>query len=101
MYDTINHGQALKHPSVKQCYKKDNQMIKIEMIKSYTIPLYGNKHSMPYAKLLISDDIAKKTVDTKEHNGSQYFIFNRKRHYIRNTGTLYNPTFTIINPCNI
>lgn len=76
-------------------------MIKIETIKSYTISLYGNKRSMPYAKLLISDDITKKTVDTKEHNGSRYFIFNRKRHYIRNTGTLYNPTFTIINPCNI
>lgn len=60
MYDTINHGQALKRPSVKQHYKKNNQMIKIKMIKSYTIPLYGNKHSMPYAKLLISDDITKK-----------------------------------------
>lgn len=47
-------------------------MIKIEMIKSYTIPLYGSKHNMPYAKLLISDDIAKKTIDTKEHNGSRF-----------------------------
>lgn len=71
-------------------------MIKIEMIKSYTIPLYGNKRSMPYAKLLVSDGITKKTVNTKEHKGSQYFTFNRKRYYIRNTGTLYNPTFTII-----
>lgn len=69
--------------------------MKIEKLIDYTIPLYGNKRVLPYGSLVVSDGIDKKVVDIKEDRGRQYFTFKRKRYYINNIGSLYNPNFQI------
>jgi len=70
-------------------------MVKIEKLIGYIIPLYGNKRVLPYGSLVVSDGIDKKIVDIKEDRGRWYFIFKRKRYYISNIGSLYNPHFQI------
>ena len=61
----------------------------------YTIPMFGNEHVQPYGKLIVSDDKGRVvTAQIKEDkNGNQYIGVNKKRYYIRNAGTLYNPQF--------
>ena len=75
-------------------------MVKIEKIVSYTIPQFDNKRVEPYGKLLVSDGVKSKIVDIKEgdkNNGyRQFFTFNRKRYYIENKGSLYNPEYRIV-----
>lgn len=69
--------------------------MKILKILEYTIPMFGNKRSMPYGKLLVTDGIKEKVVKIKDDTDKQYFTFNRKRHYIKQTGSLYNPNYVI------
>lgn len=71
-------------------------MIKIEALKNYTIPYYGNKRIQPYGDLVISDGESQKTYKIQEDRVKQYITFNRKRYYVRNAGRLYNPKFVII-----
>lgn len=71
-------------------------MIKIEALKNYTIPYYGNKRIQPYGDLVISDGESRKTYKIQEDRVKQYITFNRKRYYVRNAGRLYNPKFVII-----
>lgn len=65
--------------------------MEIKEIIRYTIPLYGNKHIFPYGKILVTDGKTEKIVRFEDYS----FCFNRKRCYIRNTGTLYSPQFEI------
>lgn len=71
-------------------------MVKIEELKGYTIPCYGNRRIQPYGDLVISDGESRKTVKIKDEGAKQYFTFNRKRYYIRNAGSLYSPKFIIL-----
>ena len=71
-------------------------MIKIETLKNYTIPYYGNKRIQPYGDLVISDGESRNTYKIQEDRVKQYITFNRKRYYVRNAGRLYNPKFVII-----
>lgn len=71
-------------------------MIKIEALKNYTIPYYGNKRIQPYGDLVISDGENRKTCKIQDDGAKQYITFNRKRYYVRNAGRLYSPKFVII-----
>ena len=70
-------------------------MIRINKILSYTVPMFGNKRSSPYATLEVTDGRETKIVKTKERNGDIYFTFRRMRCYIKNVGSLYSPKFVI------
>lgn len=61
-------------------------MIKIEALKNYTIPYYGNKRIQPYGDLVISDGECRKTCKIQDDGAKQYITFNRKRYYVRNAG---------------
>lgn len=59
----------------------------IKKVVSWTIPYFGNRHTMPYGKLLVTDGETEKIVSTKgdtldsyEKYGCQYITFKRK-HY--------------------
>lgn len=71
-------------------------MIKIEALKNYTIPYFGNKRIFSYGDLVVSDGKNRKTVKIKDEGAKQYITFNRKRYYVRNAGSLYGPKFVII-----
>lgn len=66
-------------------------MLVIKKICDYTIPMFGNKRVLPYAKLLVSDGITEKLRPIIDDGGRQYITFNRKRYYIKNAGNLYSP----------
>ena len=70
-------------------------MIQIKELKNYTIPYYGNKRSMPYGDLVVSDGKNRKTCKILDDGEKQYITFNRKRYYVRNVGSLYSPQFVI------
>lgn len=81
---------------MKSRYKEIYKMIKIEALKNYTIPYCGNKRIQPYGDLVIFDGECRKTCKIQDDGAKQYITFNRKRYYVRNAGTLYNPKFVII-----
>ena len=68
-------------------------MLVIKKICDYTIPIFGNKRVLPYAKLLVSDGITEKLRPIIDDGGRQYITFNRKRYYIKNAGSLYSPRY--------
>lgn len=67
----------------------------IEKVISWTIPLYGNKRTFPYAMLLVNDGKIKKIIRTKEDSIGSYITVNRKRYRIRNNGSLYCPNLEV------
>lgn len=71
--------------------------MKILKILEYTIPMFGNIRCMPYGKLLVSDGTKEKVVNIKDDKERQYFTFDRKRFYIKQTGSLYNPNYELEN----
>lgn len=63
---------------------KDKQ-VRIKKIISWTIPYFGNRHTMPYGKLLVTDGETEKVVSTKGDTLDsypkyycQYITFNQK-----------------------
>ena len=44
-------------------------MLVIKKICDYTIPIFGNKRVLPYAKLLVSDGITKENAEVVEVGG--------------------------------
>lgn len=66
---------------------EDNNKVRIKRIVSWTIPTFGNCHTIPYGKLLVTDGETEKvvstkgdTLDTYERFHRQYITFKRK-HY--------------------
>ena len=62
-----------------------NTQVRVKRVMEWTIPYFGNRHTMPYGKLLVTDGETEKIVSTKgdtldsyERYGCQYIIFNRK-----------------------
>ena len=49
--------------------------------------MFGNRHTIPYGKLLVGDSIQLKACLTKgdleTDDGNQYVLFNRKRYYLK------------------
>ena len=65
-------------------------------ILSYTIPMYGNKHAIPYGKMLVEHEGKEKTVPFGGFDmgaGLQFITFERKIFFFRNVGGLYSPRF--------
>lgn len=50
-------------------------------------PMFGNRHAIPYGKLLVGDSIQLKECltrgDLETDDGNQYVLFNRKRYYLK------------------
>ena len=63
----------------------NNSQVRIKKIISWTFPYFGNRHTMPYGKLLVTDGETEKvvstkgdTLDTYTRYGCQYITFKRK-----------------------
>lgn len=70
--------------------EEDMECVKI---LSYTIPMFGNRRSWLYGKLLVKHNSKEKVVrfGKTDEVGRNYITFNRKRYYFRNVGDLYSP----------
>lgn len=63
-------------------------------IRDYTIPMFGNKRAFPYGKMLVEHEGRQKVVAFGDlEAGRPYIVFDRKRYYFQNEGSLYNPKF--------
>lgn len=65
----------------------DNLQVRVKRVISWTIPYFGNRHTIPYGKLLVTDGTDEKVVSTKgdtldsyQRFYCQYITFKRK-HY--------------------
>lgn len=59
--------------------------VRIKRVIEWIQPYFGNRHTMPYGKLEVTDGVTTKIVKTKgdvlgefERYGCQYIMFNRK-----------------------
>lgn len=64
-----------------------NTQVRVKRVLEWTIPYFGNRHTMPYGKLLVTDGTDEKVVSTKgdtldsyKRFYCQYITFKRK-HY--------------------
>lgn len=62
-----------------------NTQVRVKRVISWTIPYFGNRHTMPYGKLLVTNGETEKVVSTKgdtldsyKRFYCQYITFNRK-----------------------
>ncbi len=63
----------------------------------YTIPLFGNRRCLPYGKLIVSVDGARRVCPIRDApDGTQYITVNRKRYPVVNAGRLYAPVYKFI-----
>ena len=67
--------------------------VRIKKVISWTIPYFGNRHTIPYGKLLVTDGETEKavstkgdTLDTYSRYGCQYITFNRKPYKLIHAG---------------
>lgn len=68
----------------------------IEIIgQDITYPLYGNKHSRPYGKLVVNGEIGKKICVIKEDSYLDYITYNRKRYYVKNNGRYMSANYVV------
>lgn len=65
------------------------EQVRIKKVISWTIPYFGNRHTMPYGKLLVTDGVDEKVVSTKgdtldsyKRYGCQYITFKRKTYEV-------------------
>lgn len=69
--------------------------IRVKSLIDWTIPTYGNNHSIPYGVLLVTDGKTEERCKTKNDlwtdHGRQYIVFKRRRYYVINKGSLYCP----------
>lgn len=65
----------------------------IKGIVEYIIPYFGNRRSLPYGKLIVSNGSHEKICPIMEDSYGQYVTFGRERRYLRNAGSLYSPVF--------
>lgn len=72
-------------------------MVSILETVSYVIPMFGNKRSVPYGKLRVSDGAKERIVPIKEDGIRQYFTLNYKRHYVQRKGPLYSSYWVLEN----
>lgn len=66
-----------------------NKQARVKRVIEWTIPYFGNRHTMPYGKLLVTDGIDEKVVTTKgdtldsyKRYGCQYITFKRKTYEV-------------------
>jgi len=61
------------------------KQLRVKRVIEWTFPYFGNRHTMPYGKLLVTDGETEKVVSTKGDTLDsypryycQYIVFNRK-----------------------
>lgn len=66
-----------------------NTQVRVKRVIEWTIPYFGNRHTMPYGKLLVTDGTNEKVVSTKgdtldsyKRYSCQYITFNRKNYEV-------------------
>ena len=66
-----------------------NTQVRVKRVLEWTIPYFGNRHTMPYGKLLVTDGVDEKVVSTKgdmldsyKRYGCQYVTFKRKAYEV-------------------
>lgn len=66
-----------------------NTQVRVKRVIEWTIPYFGNRHTMPYGKLLVTDGTNEKVVFTKgdtldsyKRYNCQYITFNRKSYEV-------------------
>ena len=74
---------------------------RIKAVMEWVIPHFGNRHIMPYGKLLVTDGTKEKICKTKgdleyDESDYQYITFQRKRYRVINNGSLYSPALTLV-----
>lgn len=74
--------------------------MRIIEIKSWTVPMYGSRHKVPYGLAVVEHNGVQKTVrlGRTDQHGVTYLTFERRRYYYKNDGSLYNPKLTVYNP---
>ena len=73
--------------------------IRVKKLIDWTIPMCGNRHSIPYGVLLVTDGKTEQRCKTKNDlwtdHGRQYIVFKRRRYYVINNGSLYYPALAL------
>ena len=66
-----------------------NTQVRVKRVIEWIIPYFGNRHTMPYGKLLVTDGESEKIVSTKgdtldsyKRYGCQYITFKRKTYEV-------------------
>ena len=80
--------------------KNETKEVRIKRVLTWTIPTFGNRHIMPYGKLLVTDGETTKVCSTKgdlytdvcthpacSAYSRQYITFKRKRYYVNRVGS--------------
>lgn len=66
-------------------------------VADWTIPMYGNKHCVPYGTLIVSDGKRTERCTTKgdkwDSFGPQYIVFNHRQYWVK-----YAKGHTMSNP---
>lgn len=62
----------------------------------WNTPTFGNKHTLPYGHVLVSDGIDIRKCEIKYEGSYRYITFKRKRYGLVNKGTLYMPNLVIV-----
>jgi hypothetical protein len=73
--------------------------IHVKKLIDWTIPMCGNRHSIPYGVLLVTDGKTEQRCKTKNDlwtdHGRQYIVFMCRRYYVINNGSLYYPALAL------
>lgn len=72
------------------------QEAKIIGTKDYTVPMFGNKQSEPYGKLVVSLDGAEIAVPIRNSKEGSYIVLKGTRYPVRNAGSLYSPRYEFV-----
>ena len=67
---------------------KEKKKVWVKKVVEWNIPMFGNRHCMPYGKLLVTDGETEKVCKTKGDLDTdlferQHITFNRKRYYVK------------------
>jgi hypothetical protein len=75
--------------------------VQVKEMVSWTYPLFGNKHTIPYGVLLVTDGVTEKACRTKGDreddgwDGPQYITFKRKRYEVVREGRPFAEKFSL------
>lgn len=76
--------------------------VQVKKIVSWTYPLFGNNHVMPYGVLLVTDGVTEKACRTKGDrcddgwDGPQYITFKRKRYKVVREGRQFAEKISLV-----
>ena len=73
--------------------------IHVKKLIDWTIPMCGNRHSIPYGVLLVTDGKTEQRCKTKNDlwtdYGKQYIVFKHRRYNVVNKGSVYYPVLEL------